>query len=88
MKRSYFKVDHFIPLCLGGSNNPDNLWPQHESVYTLTDPVEFKLCVLIQKGAVSQEDAVDTVRYSKINLDQAEDIADDLDNRIDAMESD
>ena len=87
MNRSFFKVDHFIPLCLGGSNNPDNLWPQHESVYTLTDPVEFKLCVLIQKGAVSQEDAVDTVRYSKVNLDQVEDISDDLDNRIDSMES-
>src|SRR5688572_28997380 len=31
-ERSTFKIDHFIPLCAGGSNREDNLWPQHVSV--------------------------------------------------------
>ena len=29
MQRSQFKIDHYIPLCAGGSNDRDNLWPQH-----------------------------------------------------------
>jgi hypothetical protein len=24
----YYEIDHLIPLCLGGSNDPSNLWPQ------------------------------------------------------------
>ena len=23
-----YEIDHLIPLCLGGSNDPSNLWPQ------------------------------------------------------------
>lgn len=38
LPREDFKVDHFIPLCAGGSNDLVNLWPQHKSVYSLTDP--------------------------------------------------
>ncbi len=26
--RGTYECDHFIPLCLGGSNDPKNLWPQ------------------------------------------------------------
>lgn len=26
------EIDHFIPLAIGGSNNPKNLWPQPEHV--------------------------------------------------------
>ena len=28
-ERSEYKVDHFIPLCVGGSNEMSNLWPQY-----------------------------------------------------------
>src|SRR5688500_1500919 len=27
MNRQEFKIDHFIPLCMGGSNGRRNLWP-------------------------------------------------------------
>ena len=29
MSRGDFKIDHYIPLCAGGSNQATNLWPQH-----------------------------------------------------------
>ena len=38
LPRGDFKIDHFIPLCVGGSNDIVNLWPQHKSVYEITDP--------------------------------------------------
>ncbi|MCX6130207.1 MAG: hypothetical protein NTX25_14225, partial [Proteobacteria bacterium] len=34
MSRNDFKIDHYIPLCMGGANDVANLWPQHKSVYT------------------------------------------------------
>jgi hypothetical protein len=43
MNRQAFKIDHYIPLCMGGSNDSSNLWPQHESVFKMTDPLEGPL---------------------------------------------
>lgn len=58
MQRSQFKIDHLIPLCLGGSNEVSNLWPQHHSVYDLTDPLEPFMCERLARGQIRQADAV------------------------------
>lgn len=68
MQRSAFKIDHFIPLCMGGSNNQDNLWPQHVSVYNITDPLEPAFCEKMAQGKLRQAEAVELIRRAKHNL--------------------
>lgn len=63
--RSQFKIDHLIPLCMGGSNEQDNLWPQHESIYTLTDPIEPFLCEILGRGKLKQVEAIQIIREVK-----------------------
>ena len=59
-----YEVDHFIPLCLGGSNDIKNLWPQP---YQLTwsalkkDKLEWKLCRMICSGEISVEEAREAI---------------------------
>lgn len=71
MPRNEFKIDHFIPLCVGGSNDVTNLWPQHESVYTITDPLEEALCDKMYHGKLLQKDAVKLIIEAKTHLDEA-----------------
>ena len=59
MQRMAFKIDHLIPLCLGGSNNKNNLWPQHKSIYEHTDPLEPFLCQVLAAGKIKQSEAVE-----------------------------
>jgi len=68
LDRAEFKIDHFIPLCVGGSNDMVNLWPQHKSVYEITDPVEPLICQKMLEGKLSQADAVKLVIKAKTNL--------------------
>lgn len=68
MTRADFKIDHFIPLCAGGSNDVDNLWPQHKTVYVITDPLEPVLCEKMALGRLKQSDAVNLVIEAKTNL--------------------
>lgn len=70
MNRADFKIDHFIPLCAGGSNDSQNLWPQHKSIYLITDPLEPLLCEKMAAGKLSQADAVRLVIRAKTNLSQ------------------
>jgi len=70
MKRTDFKIDHLIPLCAGGANSEDNLWPQHKSIYEITDPVEPLLCQKMLDGRLKQADAVKLIIQAKTNLDQ------------------
>lgn len=74
MNRQEFKIDHFFPLCAGGSNDVENLWPQHSSVYAITDPLEPELCAKMAKGLLKQQDAIELVIRAKHNLDQAPEI--------------
>jgi hypothetical protein len=66
MPRQHFKIDHFVPLCMGGSNNSDNLWPQHQSVYQRTDRLEEVLCRLMSQGQMKQVQALDVIRRAKL----------------------
>jgi hypothetical protein len=76
MNRSEFKIDHYISLCMGGSNSTKNLWPQHQSVYTKTDPLEQKLCELMSAGKLLQKDAIEMIRRAKNDLSQVPAIED------------
>ena len=78
MSRSLFKIDHYIPLCAGGSNERDNLWPQHVSIYSITDPVEPLICQKMAAGRLKQAQAIDIIKRAKANLDQVPAIIDQL----------
>lgn len=68
MNRMDFKIDHYIPLCMGGSNDETNLWPQHKSIYAITDPLEPLLCEKMQEGRLLQKKAVEYIQYAKAHL--------------------
>ncbi|MBV2167870.1 MAG: hypothetical protein KUL82_04100 [Bdellovibrio sp.] len=70
LKRQAFKIDHYIPLCAGGSNDSRNLWPQHESVYEITDKLEAAICEKMAAGRLKQKDAVAIIMEAKNNLDE------------------
>ena len=67
-ERSSYKIDHLIPLCAGGSNYENNLWPQHKSVYDLTDPLETIGCEKLKEGRIKQARLVKMILDAKKNL--------------------
>ena len=69
--RSDYKIDHYIPLCMGGSNDKVNLWPQHVSIYNITHSLEALLCEKMKQGKLSQSRAVNYVKSVKNDLSQA-----------------
>ena len=81
MTRTDFKIDHFIPLCMGGANEVTNLWPQHKSVYEKTDQIEEKLCELMLLGDMKQDEAVANIRHVKFHLEEAAQLLNDLNER-------
>jgi len=81
MNRQAFKIDHFIPLCMGGSNEPNNLWPQHQSVYTITDDLEHEACSKMLQGKMTQADAVQMIREAKLNLSEASEVLKEIRSR-------
>lgn len=66
--RQNYKIDHLIPLCAGGSNQEDNLWPQHVSIYTLTDPMEGIGCEKLKSGLIKQAELVKLILAAKKDL--------------------
>lgn len=70
MNRMDFKIDHYIPLCMGGANDEKNLWPQHKSIYAITDPLEPVLCQKMADGRLSQAKAVEYIKEAKNHLDE------------------
>jgi hypothetical protein len=66
--RSDYKIDHLIPLCAGGSNREDNLWPQHKTLYVLTDPLEPLGCDKLKQGKITQAVLVHLIISAKVNL--------------------
>lgn len=65
--RADFKIDHYIPLCMGGANSMDNLWPQHKSVYLISDPLEVVLCQKMVAGKMTQQEAIAKMKLGKQN---------------------
>lgn len=66
--RHEYKIDHFIPLCMGGANKIENLWPQHMSVYRYTDIIELNLCIDLEAGNITQAQAVAKMRFAKFHI--------------------
>ena len=66
--RSSYKIDHLIPLCAGGSNRENNLWPQHVSIYTKTDPLEHVGCEKLKAGKIKQARLVQLILSAKSDL--------------------
>lgn len=69
--RENYKIDHFIPLCAGGSNEEDNLWPQHVSVFQITDPIESLGCEKLKAGKITQMNLIALIKQAKLNLPDA-----------------
>ncbi len=69
--RSQYKIDHLIPLCAGGSNKQNNLWPQHQSVYQVTDPLEGVGCEQLKAGRITQQALIKLIMDAKRSLNKA-----------------
>ena len=80
MNRMDFKIDHFIPLSIGGSNEIENLWPQHKSVFEQTDDLEFLLSQKISAGHIKQADAVRVIREAKLDLERVPELTEYVEN--------
>ncbi|MEK7355702.1 MAG: HNH endonuclease signature motif containing protein [Bdellovibrionota bacterium] len=78
MDRQDFKIDHYIPLCMGGSNERDNLWPQHVSVYTLTDPMEGLACEKMAEGKLDQAHAIELIKLGKNDFSKIDGVIEEL----------
>lgn len=65
--RRRFIIDHFIPLSVGGSNDPENLWPQHVYLRDLTNDVEHAVFAAVKEGRMTQAEAVARVKFAKYN---------------------
>ena len=63
--RTYFTVDHLIPLAIGGSNKDDNLWCQHKDI-AVTE-LEYKLYLELRSGTISQRLAITRMLDAKFN---------------------
>lgn len=81
-RRADFKIDHYIPLCMGGANSEENLWPQHKSVYEKTDQLEEKLCRLMSMGRMLQDEAVVKIKTVKNDLTMVKEITEEVDHRL------
>lgn len=66
-ERSQYKIDHFIPLCAGGSNKDDNLWPQYYTISKITDPLEKLGCDVLAKGKITQKEVIEIITQAKLN---------------------
>ncbi len=69
ISRNKIKVDHYIPLCMGGDNDKTNLWPQHEALYLHTDPLENQLCLALSRGLITQDEAIEDILHAKGHID-------------------
>lgn len=60
---SRYEFDHLIPVCVGGSSQEDNLWPQPrgDAEADGKDKVEAQVCAKLRAGTMTQAQAVKTV---------------------------
>ena len=72
--RNKYKIDHYIPLCAGGANTVENLWPQHYSIYAITDSIEELACAKLKLGKLTQAKTVEILKKVKNNLSLAPEV--------------
>jgi hypothetical protein len=56
-RKGLYRIDHLIPLELGGSNRPANLWPQTYQDSKVKDRVEGELHDAVCSGAMTLDAA-------------------------------
>lgn len=66
--RRNYTVDHVIPLFMGGSNYDDNLWCQHNSIYT--GNIEQKIYFKLNRGDITQQEAIREIKKIKFKTVQ------------------
>lgn len=64
--RYHYTVDHIIPLSIGGSNHPDNLWPEHLSLKCKRGNLEFSLYREVETGKMKSDKAREIILKSKL----------------------
>lgn len=57
-----YEFDHLLPLCAGGSNSDQNLWPQPIDEAHLKDTLEVQICTAMKAGTMTQDEAFKKVR--------------------------
>lgn len=65
--RKEYTIDHFIPLSIGGSNEANNLWPEHKNLKAIRQSLETDLYYDIRGGRITQEEAIERVIHEKMN---------------------
>ena len=53
----HYEFDHFIPLSIGGSNNPCNIWPQPTLQAKIKDKLELELYYAVKAGKITRHQA-------------------------------
>ena len=62
-----YTIDHFYPLSMGGSNHPDNLWPEHKYVKNTRMNLELETFQRLQNGEITQKEALDIIKSEKLH---------------------
>lgn len=64
-----YEFDHFMPLCAGGSNNSQNLWPQPIAEAKQKDVIEVQVCTALKAGTMTQSQALLKIRdwFTQVN---------------------
>lgn len=65
--RQEYTIDHYIPLALGGTNRPDNLWPEHKAVKAVRQNLEVDLFNALKNGRLRQAEAIKIIVEAKQN---------------------
>jgi len=63
--RPFFTVDHYIPLSMGGSNQVQNLWPEHKDIKATRQNLEQETYEQLANGHLTQEQALHIVTHAK-----------------------
>lgn len=63
--REHYTLDHIVMLSVGGSNHPDNLWPEHLSIKCKRAGLEYQLYLKVKDGVLTPYEAQQIILKSK-----------------------
>lgn len=72
-QRGRYTIDHFIPLAIGGSNSPENLWPEHKAIKRTRPLLEQQIYEAVAAGEMTQKEAIKIIIDAKMNPDVPKD---------------